>query len=97
MMPACPKFEGCSAPICPIDPDMEKRTHLEGEKVCFYLTEYSKPTARPILRAGLTEELFEAIEEGYPKVITLSGPVRRQLERSSTNPPRVGRRPGKAA
>ena len=93
----CPKFEGCSAPICPLDSEMEKRTHLEGERVCFYLTEYSKPPARPILRAGLTREFYETLVRVYPEVIARWGPIRRQLNRSSKNPPKVGRKPGEKA
>jgi len=97
LMSECQKFSGCSAPICPLDPEMAKRTHLEGERVCFYLTEYSKPPARPILRAGLTRELYEALVRVCPEVIARWGPIRRRLNRSSKNPPRVGRKPGEKA
>ena len=91
---SCPKWDGCNAPICPLDPDWKSRKHLEGERVCFYLTEYSKPPARPILRAVLTKELYETLTRVYPEVIARWGPIRRRLNRSSQNPPRVGRRPG---
>jgi len=93
-MHECPKFSGCSAPACPLDAEIMKRSHLEGERVCFYLTEYSKPSARPILRAGLTRELYETLTRVYPTVIARWGSIRRQLNRSSKNPPRVGRKPG---
>jgi len=33
----CPKFDSCSAPICPLDPDWNKRVMLRDERVCFYL------------------------------------------------------------
>ena len=93
----CPKFESCSAPICPLEPDWPKRSHLDGERVCFYLTEYSKPAARPILRGALAREQYEAIVQAYPNIIASLGPVRRRLHRSSKYPPRVGRVPGRAA
>ena len=96
-MYSCPKWDGCSAPICALDPDWKARKHLEGERVCFYLTEYSKPAARPILRAGLARELYETLIRVYPEVIARWGPIRRQLNRSSKNPPRIGRKPGEKA
>ena len=94
-MSDCPKFCGCSAPICPLDPDWTKRVHLDGERVCFYLTEYSKEAAKPLLRAGLTSEHYETLVRVYPEVITQFGLIRRQLNRSSKNSPRIGRKPGR--
>jgi hypothetical protein len=41
-MQRCPKFEACNAPICPLDPDWRKRTHLGGDALCFYAGEYVK-------------------------------------------------------
>jgi hypothetical protein len=87
----CPKFISCSAPICPLDPDWNLRSYLDGERVCRYLTEYSKPTAKPILKGVLAEELYQAIEQGYPKIIAAHPRIKRQLQRSSKNPPRYGK------
>jgi len=87
----CPKFDSCSAPICPLDPDWELRSHLDGERVCYYLTEYSKLAAKPILAGGLTAEHYQAIEQGYPKIIAAHPRIKRQLERSSKKPPRYGK------
>ena len=41
----CPRFNYCSAPLCPIDPDWRKRTMLKNERVCHYLTEVTKDGA----------------------------------------------------
>lgn len=90
----CPKFNSCSAPICPLDADWQDRLHLDGERVCFYLTEYVKQTARPILKGLLAAELFEAIEVGYHKIIAAHPRIKRQLERSSFNPIRIGKKIG---
>ena len=30
----CPKYPICSAPICPLDPDMDKRFYIEGDPIC---------------------------------------------------------------
>lgn len=87
----CPKFDSCSAPICPLDPDWELRSHLDGERVCYYLTEYSKPATRPILRGGLAVQHYQAIKEGYPKVIAAHPRIKWQLQRSSSKPARYGK------
>ena len=52
----CPKFDSCSAPVCPLDPAWQNIHQLKGERVCYYLTEYSKPAARPILEEALAGE-----------------------------------------
>ena len=85
----CPKFDHCSAPICPLDDDWELRSHLNGERVCYYLTEYSKEAARPILRRLLAVEHYETIAEQHPRIIATHPLIRRQLSRSSKNNPRV--------
>jgi len=84
----CPKFESCSAPICPLDEDWNLRSHLNGERVCYYLTEYSKEAVRPILKEGLAAEHYEAIAEHYSEIIALHPPIKRQLLRSCKNSPR---------
>ena len=30
----CPKYPKCSAPLCPLDPDMDKRFYIEGDPIC---------------------------------------------------------------
>ena len=87
----CPKFYNCSTPICPLDSDWQTRSHLNGERVCYYLTEYSKEAARPKLRRGWAVEHYQAIEQGYPKIIAAHPRIKRQLERSSKNPSRYGK------
>ena len=81
----CPKFDSCSAPICPLDENWGLRLHLDGERVCYYLTEYSKEAVRPILRGGLAAELYEAIDLHYPRIIALQPPIKWQLSRSCKN------------
>ncbi len=90
----CPKFEKCSAPICPLDPDWRLRHHYKGERVCFYLTEYSKPAARAFLRGSLARKHYQALARVYPEAITHVRDLQNKLQRSAQNPPRVGRRPG---
>ena len=30
----CPKYPRCSAPLCPLDPDMDKRFYIKGDPIC---------------------------------------------------------------
>ena len=30
----CPRSQRCSVPLCPLDPEVEKRVYLEGEPTC---------------------------------------------------------------
>ena len=41
-MKECPRFDGCNAPICPLDPDVLDRVHAKGDSVCYYLRLYVK-------------------------------------------------------
>jgi len=33
-MKRCVRFERCNAPLCPLDPNVQKRTYIKGEAVC---------------------------------------------------------------
>ena len=33
-MKKCSRFQRCSAPLCPLDPESEKRVYLEKEPTC---------------------------------------------------------------
>ena len=41
----CPRYDRCSAKVCPLDADWRKRTHVRGDEVCFFLTESVKANA----------------------------------------------------
>ena len=94
-MYVCPKWDGCSAPVCTLDPDWESRKHLEGERVCFYLTEFSKQAGKAILSMVLAGELYETLARVYVEVMSRPHPLRNQLKRAKKNPSRIGNRPGR--
>lgn len=91
----CPKWLRCGAPICPLDEKCLSRVHIAGEKICFYLHEYSKPHAREKLRGCIAEEHYKVIEEAYPQIIDRYAPIKRALQRSANTPSRLGRKPGR--
>ncbi len=71
MHPAdCPKFNVCSAPICPLDPLWPQAAHLSGERVCRYLLASGKEGAVAHFRDDavfpLALEVLSAIRESHP-------------------------------
>lgn len=90
----CPRFEKCSANVCPVDPDWRLRTHLDGERVCLYLTEQSKPGGRAILAPVLSSDLLEEVARAVPEIIARYGPIRRAADRAARTPSRVARAEG---
>ena len=56
-MNPCKYFGGCSAPICPFDPDYAKRIYLNGEPVCMLMSEAMKKGAEARLRSAIGDKL----------------------------------------
>jgi len=81
-MHACPKFDGCSAPICPLDADWPRRIHRKGEPVCFYLLEYVKPGSRARFQGCRAMFLYKAMESAIGRLCRRHAPVRRAVERA---------------
>jgi len=80
---SCPKYEKCSANICPLDSDWKLRTHLKGEPTCFYLREYVKQGGIARLRGCIPREMFKQIAEVLPEIKLRHGNIKRSLERSA--------------
>lgn len=90
---ACPKFIGCTAPLCPIDADWRRRTMFASERVCFYLAEASKEGAAARFRGGTDEGTYLQAAQTMPAMVEAVGTLRRTLRRTALTPSRVGRRP----
>lgn len=90
----CDKHDRCAAPICPLDPNWMKRTHIKGERVCFYLGEIAKRGGTLPETGPLPAKLAEAMVRAYPEVISRHGPLRTKLEAIAKTPSRLGRQPG---
>ena len=82
----CPKFGKCSAPICPLDPQALHRTHLPGERVCFYLREYSKIDSRAVFWCITPRKLGERVAQVYPELLVRHAGLKSTLDRSSKTP-----------
>ena len=84
----CPKYKSCNANICPLDNEFWKRTHIDGEAVCVYMSEYTKPT-RERLKEVIEVEHYEAIERVFLYVFSIYAPIRKALKRAAGTPSRV--------
>ena len=86
----CARFQQCSAPVCPLDPDcLGQVRHLPGERICSYLTELGKPDGAATLRQYLELEIAERVIERGPAILERHGSIRRACARSALNPSRL--------
>ena len=79
----CSRFDYCNAPVCPLDPDWHKRTHLSGERVCGLLCELVKDGGEARLMGSLRSELVQTLARVAPALSARWGRIRLQLERSA--------------
>jgi hypothetical protein len=78
----CPRFERCSAPICPLDPDWKLCVYRKSEPICFYLREYVKPGGKARFQGCIAIQIFEVIQEHLEALCHRYAPLRRALERA---------------
>jgi|SRR5262249_32055889 len=89
----CPRFDKCSAPLCPLDVDWRMRAHLPEDRICFYLSESVKPGASTRIIAELFEPALRmTTSNNLPRVI------KRKLAVSALTTSRIeaGRRVGRS-
>lgn len=85
----CPRWDGCSAPICPLDPDWRQCQHLAGERVCGMLCELVKHGGQARLRARLSGMQVATLVRVAPQVTARWERVRMQLQRSARSGSRM--------
>ena len=66
-MRKCPKFYRCSAPICPLDPDVELRVYITGDAKCTLDKKTRKLLGKNLPNRGLFPRELSAIK-GWKKV-----------------------------
>jgi len=96
---SCPKYEKCSANICPLDRDWKLRNHLNGEPTCFYLREYVKRGGIARLRGCIPKEMLEQIAEVLPEIKSRYGNIKRRLESAAKTGSKIDalKKPGREA
>jgi len=85
----CPKYSKCSAPLCPLDPDWEKRVMHKDERSCFYLNEASKPDAAQRFEGRKDEFVFQIAYRRMPLMKKHSSTLKRRLEKASLKGSRI--------
>ena len=86
---ACPRWDRCSAPLCPLDPEWRRRTMQPSESTCAYLRELAKPDGRATLARCLPSDMVDRLALTAPAMIATVGPLRRALRRVSGRPSRL--------
>jgi len=82
----CPRFERCSAPICPIDPEWQKRVYKKGDPVCFYLRQHAKDPLWGQKARGVARKLIDKVGEVYPQIVERYAALKTALVRASKSP-----------
>ena len=85
-MEQCPKFHHCSAPLCPLDPDWNKRKMLQGDNLCHYLCEASKDGAMERFKRRYDKPVFMQAFGLSEEMRKYSQALDRGLERASNTP-----------
>lgn len=74
-MERCPRFQACSAPLCPLDPIRHTRFYLRGEPVCAYLRELVKSGGTARVNAAVTADLSELIAAAAAELTAPGSPI----------------------
>jgi len=85
----CLRFDRCSAPICPLDPDWKLRVYRKGEPICFYLLEFVKPDAKAQFQGSIGVRVYEAIQTSIDAMSHRYAPLCRALERAKRTGSRI--------
>jgi hypothetical protein len=85
----CSRWQSCSAPVCPLDPDWQLRKHIEYEPTCGLLLELAKPGAEATLGPVLSGEVLARVTEVAPAIMAAHGHIRRACERASRSGSRL--------
>lgn len=88
----CPKFDKCSAPLCPLDPDWKKRSMTKDDRVCFYLREAVKEGAQERFQGGIAEEIYFQAAGLLPEMLSHSGSLQKRLQKAKTTGSKINRR-----
>ena len=60
-MNACPKYQHCNAPVCPLDDKWRKRVYFSEDPTCYYLLESVKEGSHRHFHGAQLEVLYESI------------------------------------
>lgn len=90
----CDRFNSCSANICLLDQEWQKRVHQNGERVCFYLIEAQKANAKAVFDTCGREYLYPLMQEATQTIIARHYPIKHVLEQAKKSGLRLSRKIG---
>jgi hypothetical protein len=80
----CPRYQRCSAAICPLWKPVLLQKMVKGERVCGVLLEYQKGATRSFLATHYGEDLMHAMRKATEEIKSHGGYLLRSaLERAS--------------
>ena len=82
----CPRFNRCSAPLCPLDPHWRRCKMLRDEHMWYYLTEASKEGAHERFRDRYDFDIYMVAEESLPEMRKAFKELDREIKRASKRP-----------
>ena len=85
----CKHFEKCSAPVCPLWEHFNQCEHLNGERVCHWLSEYSKQGGHDRIYDALPIEQAELVAKAHKIILTSRGVIAGRLKRASQTGSRI--------
>ncbi len=94
IQPQCPKYQQCSAPICPLDKEWQKRKHISGDRVCFYLTEVQKPRANAVFEVQGLGSLYEVMVRQASEISERYHIIKNALDKAKDSSSRMTRNVG---
>lgn len=85
----CPRYESCSAPLCPLDARWQFRHYSRGEAVCGFVLEAVKPDGAALIHRQLPPEMATAILEAAPEMGRKFPAIAHRLNRSRSQGSRI--------
>jgi hypothetical protein len=86
----CPRYQRCSAAVCPLWRSVLEQKMVKGERVCGVLLEYQKVDSRAILATHYGAELMEVMAQATDQVLSHGGYwLRSALKRAESTSSRL--------
>lgn len=85
----CPKFNRCSAALCPLDSGWQRRSMTREDSVCFYLAEASKEGAEARFKGVYDEPIYLQARSALPEMVASSNILKKRLERAARSGSRL--------
>lgn len=81
---ACPRYESCNAPLCPLDARWQFRSYGRGEAVCDFVLEAVKPNGAATVRRRLPDEMAATVLQAAPEMALKFPFIAHRLARASS-------------